>query len=46
MKQNLKTLAEQREKNMKAIQDKLQLNQKEIKRFNPVSMVHFFEYFY
>ncbi|MFQ6638644.1 hypothetical protein Gotur_016647 [Gossypium turneri] len=36
MKQNLKSLAEQRDKNMKAIQEKLQLNQKEVKRFNPV----------
>lgn len=34
--QTLKSLSEQREKNMKVIQEKMQLNQKEVKRFNPV----------
>ncbi|XP_065849001.1 uncharacterized protein [Euphorbia lathyris] len=31
-----KSLSDQRTKNMKAIQDKMKLNQKEVKRFNPV----------
>ncbi|XVE71386.1 hypothetical protein DITRI_Ditri10aG0146500 [Diplodiscus trichospermus] len=34
--QTLKSLAEQRDRNMKVIQEKMQLNQKEVKRFNPV----------
>ncbi|KAE8700279.1 putative ABC1 family protein [Hibiscus syriacus] len=34
--QNLKSLTEQREKNVKVIQEKMQLNPKEVKRFNPV----------
>lgn len=33
----MKSLAEQRNKNMKVIQEKMNLNQKEVKRFNPVS---------
>ncbi|TQD86811.1 hypothetical protein C1H46_027684 [Malus baccata] len=34
--ETMKSLADQRAKNMKVIQDKMQLNQKEAKRFNPV----------
>ncbi|KAL5785811.1 hypothetical protein ACOSQ2_008203 [Xanthoceras sorbifolium] len=34
--ENVKNLAEQRAKNMKVIQEKMKLNQKEVKRFNPV----------
>jgi hypothetical protein len=33
----MKSLSEQRTKNMKVIQEKMKLNQKEVKRFNPVS---------
>lgn len=33
----MKALAENRSKNLKVIQDKMKLNQKEVKRFNPVS---------
>lgn len=33
----MKSLVDQRAKNMKVIQDKMKLNQKEVKRFNPVS---------
>lgn len=33
----MKSLAEQRSKNMKMIQEKMKLKQKEAKRFNPVS---------
>lgn len=36
-KKTMKSLADQRTKNMKAIQEKLNLDQKEMKRFNPVS---------
>ncbi|GKV37791.1 hypothetical protein SLEP1_g45778 [Rubroshorea leprosula] len=32
----VKSLAEQRNKNMKVIQEKMKLNEKEVKRFNPV----------
>lgn len=39
MKENMKSLTEQREKNIKVIQEKMKLNQKEVKRFNPVSEV-------
>lgn len=34
--ENMKALAEQRSKNIKALQEKMNLNQKEVKRFNPV----------
>lgn len=34
--QTMKSLSEQRDRNMKVIQEKMQLNQKEVKRFNPV----------
>ncbi|KAL5782869.1 hypothetical protein ACOSP7_007898 [Xanthoceras sorbifolium] len=34
--ENVKNLAEQRAKNMKVIQEKMKLNPKEVKRFNPV----------
>lgn len=34
--ENMKSLAEQRNKNMKVIQEKMKLNKKEVKRFNPV----------
>ncbi|KAK0571202.1 hypothetical protein LWI29_012394 [Acer saccharum] len=34
--ETVKNLAEQRSKNMKIIQEKMKLNQKEVKRFNPV----------
>ncbi|KAK6912370.1 ABC1 atypical kinase-like domain [Dillenia turbinata] len=34
--ENIKSLAEQRTKNMKIIQEKMNLSQKEVKRFNPV----------
>ena len=33
----MKSLSEHRTKNMKIIQEKMQLNKKEVKRFNPVS---------
>ena len=33
----MKSLAQQRTKNQKALQEKMKLNQKEAKRFNPVS---------
>lgn len=33
----MKSLSEQRTKNMKIIQEKMKLNKKEVKRFNPVS---------
>lgn len=36
----MKSLADQRTKNMKVIQDKMQLNKKEVKRFNPVSFMY------
>lgn len=32
----MKNLSEQRAKNLKVIQEKMKLNQKEVKRFNPV----------
>ncbi|GFS42000.1 ABC1 family protein [Actinidia rufa] len=34
--ENMKSLAQQRTKNQKALQEKMKLNQKEAKRFNPV----------
>ncbi|KAL6207718.1 hypothetical protein ACLB2K_018672 [Fragaria x ananassa] len=34
--ETMKALVDQREKNMKVIQDKMQLSRKEVKRFNPV----------
>ncbi|KAM7260722.1 hypothetical protein ACFE04_011395 [Oxalis oulophora] len=34
-RQTVKSLTEQRDKNMKAVQEKMKLNQKEAKRFNP-----------
>ncbi|KAM7263215.1 hypothetical protein ACFE04_000898 [Oxalis oulophora] len=34
--QTVKSLTDQRDKNMKAVQEKMKLNQKEAKRFNPV----------
>uniref|UniRef100_A0A2P2K6L6 Ubiquinone biosynthesis protein coq-8 n=3 Tax=Rhizophora mucronata TaxID=61149 RepID=A0A2P2K6L6_RHIMU len=34
--ENVKSLAEQRTKNMKVIQEKMKLDKKEVKRFNPV----------
>ncbi|KAL6549714.1 hypothetical protein OROMI_020202 [Orobanche minor] len=34
--QNVKAFAEQRDKNMKVLQEKMKLNKKEVKRFNPV----------
>ncbi|CAA0814948.1 ABC1 family protein [Striga hermonthica] len=34
--QNVKAFAEQRSKNMKVLQEKMKLNEKEVKRFNPV----------
>ncbi|CAN1825567.1 Protein ACTIVITY OF BC1 COMPLEX KINASE 8, chloroplastic [Linum perenne] len=33
--ENMKTLTEQRSKNMKVIQERMKLNQKDVKRFNP-----------
>lgn len=36
-KKTMKSLADQRTKNMKSIQEKMNLDQKEMKRFNPVS---------
>ena len=36
-KKTMKSLAEQRAKNMKVIQEKMNLDQNEMKRFNPVS---------
>lgn len=41
MKENVKSLADQREKNMKFIQEKMKLNKKEVQHFNPVSSVLF-----
>ena len=38
IKKTMKALAEQRTKNMRVIQEKMQLNEKEMKRFNPVSL--------
>lgn len=32
----MKSLADQRTRNLKVIQEKMKLNQKEVKRFNPV----------
>lgn len=37
LKETAKALTEQRNKGMKVIQEKMKLNQKEVKRFNPVS---------
>lgn len=37
MKESMKMLSEQRLKNIKVIQEKMKLNEKEVKRFNPVS---------
>ncbi|XP_076915610.1 uncharacterized protein LOC143575027 [Bidens hawaiensis] len=34
--ETVKSLSEQREKNMKIIQEKMKLNKKEVKRFNPI----------
>lgn len=34
----MKMLSEQRSKNFKVIQEKMKLNEKEVKRFNPVSL--------
>ncbi|KAL3613836.1 hypothetical protein CASFOL_041910 [Castilleja foliolosa] len=34
--QNVKAFAEQRSKNMKVLQEKMKLNEKEVKRFNPI----------
>ncbi|KAK6158642.1 hypothetical protein DH2020_005956 [Rehmannia glutinosa] len=34
--QNMKAFAEQRNKNLKVLQEKMKLNEKEVKRFNPV----------
>ncbi|PIN15324.1 putative unusual protein kinase [Handroanthus impetiginosus] len=34
--QNLKAFAEQRDRNLKVLQEKMNLNKKEVKRFNPV----------
>ncbi|KAL8238991.1 hypothetical protein R6Q59_015558 [Mikania micrantha] len=34
--ENMKSLAEQRTKNMKLIQEKMNLNKKQVKRFNPI----------
>ncbi|XAR69621.1 Cadmium-transporting ATPase [Bertholletia excelsa] len=34
--ENMKSMAEQRSKNLKVLQEKTKLNQKEVKRFNPV----------
>lgn len=36
VKENMKSMAEQRTKNLKALQEKTKLNQKEAQRFNPV----------
>lgn len=38
VKENMKSMAEQRTKNLKVLQEKMKLNQKEVKRFNPVSL--------
>ncbi|XP_057799176.1 uncharacterized protein LOC131015001 isoform X2 [Salvia miltiorrhiza] len=35
-KQTMKALAQQRDKNMKVLQEKMKLNEKQVKRFNPV----------
>lgn len=40
VKQTIKSLAEQRTKNLKVIQEKMNMNQKEVKRFNPVSICY------
>lgn len=37
----MKSMANQRDKNMKLIQEKMKLSDKEIKRFNPVSSFSF-----
>lgn len=37
VKESLKSLEDQRTKNMKVIQEKMNLDKKEMKRFNPVS---------
>ncbi|XP_010927205.1 uncharacterized protein [Elaeis guineensis] len=34
--ENMKSLADQREKNLKVLQEKMKLNKKEVRRFNPV----------
>lgn len=44
-KKTMKSLADQRDRNMKVIQEKMNLDKKEMKRFNPVSSainLHFF----
>ncbi|KAF0918817.1 hypothetical protein E2562_026190 [Oryza meyeriana var. granulata] len=35
-KENIKTLNDQRERNVKALQEKMKMNKKEVRRFNPV----------
>lgn len=37
IKENIKSLSEQREKNIKVLQEKMKLNKKEAQHFNPVS---------
>jgi hypothetical protein len=37
-KETMKSLDDKRKTNMKVIQEKMNLNQKEMKRFNPVSL--------
>lgn len=36
----MKNLAEQREKNLKILQEKMNLDKKQIKNFNPVSPIY------
>jgi len=45
-KETLKSLENQRTKNMKVIQEKMNLDKKEMKRFNPVSSDINLHYFY
>jgi len=45
-KETLKSLENQRTKNMKVIQEKMNLDKKEMKRFNPVSSDINLYYFY
>lgn len=45
-KESLKSLEDQRTKNMKVIQEKMNLDKKEMKRFNPVSLDTNFHYLF
>lgn len=39
VKQTMKNFAEQRGRNLKVVQEKMKLNEKQVKRFNPVSLI-------